>query len=109
MYPIQCPGGFPVPMKQGKFDVCGFCVTIADPTSNAQFAIVDDSEIKPEWETGRILGTLTNQKGILANLKGVANVDTVMSYDFTEPIKTRHGISIYGTNTLAGSVCVYRR
>ena len=109
MYPIQCPGGFPVPAKQGKFEVYGFCVTVADTTANSQFAIVDDPGINQSNETGRLLTTLDEQKGVLANIKGLASIDTVLNYEFAEPIKTRYGISIYSTNTLAGSVCVYRR
>ena len=111
MYPIQCPGGYPVPAKQGKFEVCGFCITIADVTASAQFAIVDDPGIDKgnSNETGRLLTTLTDQKGVLANLRGVANTDGTLNYEFSEPIKTRYGISIYGNNFVAGSVCVYRR
>ena len=109
MYPIQCPGGYPVPVKAGRFDITGFCVTVADPASNSQFAIVDDSAIKETDTLGNLLTTLDSKKVVLANLKGLANIDTVLSYDFSEPIKTRYGISIYGNNWVAGSVCVYRR
>lgn len=109
MYPIQCPGGFSVPAKAGKFEVLGFCVTVSDPTADSQFAIVDDSQIKESWVTGRVLTSLDNQNGILSNVKGLANIDTILSYEFSEPVKTRYGISIYGTNLLPGSVCVYRR
>ena len=52
MYPIQCPGSFSVPAKSGKFEVLGFCVTVADPTADSQFAIVDDPGIKESWITG---------------------------------------------------------
>ena len=109
MYTITCPGGFPVPAKAGKFEVYGFCVTISDPTLDSQFALVDDSSIDQGGDTGRLLTTLTDQKGILVNLKGLANIDTVLAYGFDEPIKTRYGLSIYGTNIKSGSVCVYRR
>ena len=109
MYPIQCPGSFSVPAKSGKFEVCGFSVTVNDPTANSQFAIVDDPGIKESWTTGRLLESLDEQVGILVNIKGLADIDTLLSYEFSEPIKTRYGISIYGTNLKAGSVCVYRR
>ena len=109
MYPIQCPGGFSVPTKAGKFEVCGFCVTVETPASASEFAIVDDPGIDQSGSTGRILPNLTDQKNILAHIKGLAAGDAVLSYEFSEPIKTRYGISIYSTNTLAGSMCVYRR
>ena len=109
MYTLQCPGGFPVPAKKGKFEITGFCVTLNDIALNSEFAIVDDAEIQEDWTAGRILSTLTDQKGILCHLKGLANVDTVLSYEFADTVKTRHGLSIYAVNTLPGSVCVYVR
>jgi len=109
MYTITCPGGFPVPNKSGKFEVYGFCVAIADPTLISQFVLVDDPGISPNLETGRMLTTLDGQKGILANKKGVTNVDSTLEVMFAEPIKTRYGLSIYGYNWIPGSVCVYRR
>jgi len=110
MYPITCPGGYNVPAKQGRFDVTGFCVTISDPTAAAEFAIVDDPEIKESWTTGRLLTTLTDQKGVLADVKvpASAGVGAIEWIPF-ETIKTRYGLSIYGTNYVVNSVCVYRR
>ncbi len=108
MYPIQCPGGFSVPAKSGKFDVYGFCVTIADSTLISQFAIVDDPGINQGSETGRLLTTLDNQRNVLVNIEG-GDSDSVLTFTFAEPIKTRYGISIYGYNWVPGSVCVYRR
>ena len=109
MYPITCPGGYPVPAKSGKFEVSGFCVTVDDPTADSAFALVDDSTIDQSGETGKLLTTLTDKKGVLIYLKGLANIDNVLAYGFDEPIKTRYGLSIYGTNIKSGSVCVYRR
>ena len=109
MYTIPCAGGFPVPARQGNFEVCGFCVAVAYPTADSQFALVDDQGINPSGSTGRMLTTLADQKGVLVNLKGLATIDSVLAYEFAEPIKTRYGLSIYGNNWVAGSVCVYRR
>ena len=109
MYPITCVAGYNVPTASGRMEITGFCVTVSDPTAASQFAIVDDEDIKPDWKCGRLLTTITDKKHVLANIKGIANSDSVLSYEFAEPVKTRYGISIYATNMVLGSACVYRR
>ncbi len=109
MYPIQCHAGFSMPLKAGKFEITGFCVTVNDPTANSQFAIVDDPIIDQSTGFGNFLGSIDDRDNILVNIKGLANIDTSLNYEFAEPVKTRYGVSIYGSNLKAGSVCVYRR
>jgi hypothetical protein len=108
-YPIQCPGGFSVGTKGGRFEIGGFDVVVSDQTAAAEFAIVDDVGIPEGQSTGEILTSLTNVKNILAHLKFAANATTgVMHYNFPDPIKVRYGVSIYGNNWVAGNICVYR-
>ncbi|MBU0959869.1 MAG: hypothetical protein KKB31_08020 [Nanoarchaeota archaeon] len=109
VYPLTCKAGYNVPVKQGKYEVTGFSVTVLDPAADSYFAIVDDEDIVQSSETGRLLTTLTGVKNVLCHIKGLANIDTLLSYEFSEPVKTRYGVSIYGSNMVAGSVCVYSR
>jgi len=109
MYPITCHAGFPLPVASGKFEVLGLCVAINDTTADSQIVLVDDPDIDQETIVGRLLTTLEGQKGILVNMKGLANADATLEHSFEEPIKVRNGLSIYGTNLVPGSICVYRR
>ena len=108
-YPIQCPGGFSVGTKGGRFEIGGFCVVVNDTTQIAEFAIVDDPGIPEGQQTGEILTTLTNQKNVLAHVYFPANATTIaLTFNFPDPIKVRYGTSIYGSNWKPGQVCVYR-
>jgi hypothetical protein len=109
MYPIQCHAGFSMPLKAGKFEITGFCATVNDPTANSQFAIVDDPTINQSSGFGKLLESIDDQENVLINLKGLASIDTSLSYEFAEPVKTRFGVSIYSSNLKAGSICIYRR
>lgn len=109
MYPITCKAGFSIPAKAGKFDVLGYSVRINDETADSEFALVDDSNITLGHDTGFVIGSLTNQKTIIAHVAGLANLDSVLAVMFPEPIKTRHGLSVFATNVLPGSVIVYTR
>jgi len=110
-YPIHCVGGFSVPVKKGKFEVKGFTVTVSDPTIDSAFMIVDDPTINEDDLTGKIIGS--EAEGIalgtvLAYVKGDGSAYTpTLEWCPPEPIKTRHGISVYALNTLAGACCVY--
>jgi len=109
MYPIQCHAGFAMPVKAGKMEIVGFHATVDLLTATSEFAIVDDNTIKPDDKWGHLLGTIEDQDGIIVYCKGLGSIDTSLDFVFPEPIKTRYGISIYGDNLLAGSVCVYVR
>ncbi len=109
MYPITCKAGFSIPAKAGKFDVLGYSVRINDETADSEFALVDDSNIIQGNDSGYVLGSLTNQKTIIAHVAGLANLDSVLAVMFPEPIKTRYGLSILATNLLPGSIIVYMR
>jgi len=110
MYPIQCAGGFSLPTKAGKFQVCGVVVTAQSTTVATQIILVDDIAIG-DRDIGYILSAeeVVDKKKVLVNLKGIANVDGTIGVIFPEPIKTIYGLSMYSENTVPGSVCVYIR
>ena len=107
MYVLQCPGGYPIPAKKGKFEVWGFSAPVSNTGLDSRLAIVDDINITDTEDTGFVLGTLTDAEVVLADAKGLASADTVLSVIFPDVIKTRHGISIFAQNVVAGSVCLY--
>jgi hypothetical protein len=109
MYPIQCHAGFSMPLRAGRFEITGFCATVNDTTAASQIAIVDDSTINQASGFGNLLDSIDDRENILINMKGLASIDTTLSYEFAEPVKTRYGISLYTSNLKPGSICIYRR
>jgi len=114
MYPLTCVGGYNVPARQGKYELCGFTAVVDTPGTAARVAIVDDPEIKSEWTTGRLLTDAsvtppTYQKNILVHkyANSTALESTIEWFPFTQTIKTRHGISVYVENIKQGSFCLY--
>jgi hypothetical protein len=109
MYPLQCAGGFSMPAIAGKFELLGFSATIKTPASTSQFALIDDDAIIDGSKVGYVYSDISEKKGILANVKGLANGSGVLEVIFYEPVKTRYGVSVIADNLVPGSVCVYRR
>jgi hypothetical protein len=89
------------------FRIHGIVATVADPTAASRIALVDDVNIKKFDTQGYVLGDLDNKQYVLCDFKGVANSDGTIGGILPEPIKTRHGLSAYFDNVVAGSVCVY--
>ncbi len=110
MYPIQCVGGFSLPTKAGKFQICGVVVTAQNTAVATQIILVDDVAIE-DRAIGYILSSeeVADKKKVIVNLKGIADTDGTMGIMFSEPIKTIYGLSMYSENTVPGSVCVYIR
>ena len=113
MYSIQCHAGFSMPLGKTveKGEIYGFNATVNDPAAASQFAIIDDDTLTESSSLGRLLTSveLSDAKVIIANIKGIASVDSILSDQFAEPIKIRKGISVYAINLKGGSVCLYRR
>ena len=109
MYVQQCFGGFPVPLGAGKFEVFGVKATVSDPTAASRLTLIDDMDLPAGNNTGRVL-TEDNQKVQFVDIKGVANVDATLEVFFSEPIKTRKGVStINASNLIGGKVMLYIR
>ena len=110
MYPIQCEAGFSLPTRGGKFDVVGVIATAKNTAVVTQIILVDDIAIG-DSKYGKILSSeeVAEEKKVLVNLKGIADTDGQIGVMFSEPIKTRYGLSMYSTNTVPGSICVYIR
>jgi len=120
-YPIQCSGGFPVPIVAGKMEITGLRATIDDvdlASGTAQIALFDDAAIPPGDKFGRLIAVaniyttptllcdvLVTNVGTPANSPVDGNIEVI----FSEPIKTRFGLSLAASNIKAGSICVYRR
>ena len=87
MYPLTCAGGYPVPIAKGKFKVVGFVATVSDPTAASRVTFIDSDANTPLLDSQAL-------KGVLADLKGLANADGVLGAFFDEPIHVRDGITI---------------
>lgn len=102
MYPITCMGGYPIPIKKGKFTVWGFNAVVTTPASASRLTLVDSEDFKEVADTQAM-------KPVLCDVKGVANGDGTICFIFPEPIKVRHGVSIGSgtTNIQAGRTTVF--
>jgi hypothetical protein len=110
MYPLTCYAGFPMPLKEGKFHICGFSMAARDSSLAVEVVLVDDENIKTTDDWGKMLDSATGNKKVLMHRKGIATYGVPIDSMFlTEPIKTRYGLSIFAENVLGGSLCVYVR
>ena len=112
MYVMQCQGGFNVPIRAGKFEICGIKATVETTSAAARLILADDTGIDTDDKFGRILPQATpyDYKVIFCDVKGLADVDGNLEVLFPEIFKTRNGISaIDTTNIVAGSLMVYVR
>lgn len=111
-YPLQCYAGYSMPIKAGKFEIIGYFAAPEAIGTAMEIAIVDDTSIKPGDNFGKIISSMAststdNTKTVIAWERVGVGYNAVQT--FGEPIKTRHGISIYSTNIKGGSLCVYVR
>jgi hypothetical protein len=110
MYPLTCRGGFPMPIKAGRFEVIGFRATVKTTTSDSRVRIIDDPRIVEGDNWGYLLpASYTGKETPLADVKGMADIDSNLEVLFPEPVKTRWGISVYADNIEAGSLELYVR
>lgn len=110
MYPITCAGGFNVPARGGKFEIVGFNAVPNDTTAAMEIAIIDDVTLLSGATVGKIYANLdapTERKNIIVH-KYVAAA-TEIEWVAPEPVKIRHGISLFFDNVKQGSFCVYMR
>jgi len=105
MYPLVCPGGYGIPMKTGRFEICQIRAAVTTPANAAQLKLADYDITA----AGGIPGTKDSNHVLLADLKkGTEQVDIGMQ--FKEPIKVRNGICpLTITNLVPGSIFVYIR
>ena len=99
-----------MPVRAGKFEIVGFSVAAASSALSIEVQVVDDINIKSSDDFGNLLPTAENNKTVLFHRKGIATYSgQIDAMTFTEPIKTRHGISVYTDNIVPGSFCLYVR
>lgn len=102
MYPLLCKGGYPVPIKAGRFSIVGVMATVNDPTAASRLTLIDSGE-------GLQVTDDQAMKPVICDIKGLANADGTIGVMFAEPIKLRDGVSIGSntTNLMAGRTIVY--
>lgn len=107
MYPLQCPGGYPIPAQVGKFAIREVSATIKNPSLPARLVLIDDLDIDENDEVGKILGDITNKKVIICDIKSMGDERGILQRKLVSLIKTRKGLNIYYDNIVAGTFCVY--
>jgi len=112
MYIMQCPAGYAIPLKAGRYEIVGIKSTVNSTSSASRLILCDDKNISDGDKWGNFIDGTTpyDNANIFVDLKGIANLDANLEVLFPEPIKLRHGISaIVTTNLIAGSIMVYVR
>jgi len=111
MYPLTCRGGFPVPIKAGRFEVIGVRATVDTTTTDSRLRLIDDPNIKEGDQYGKILSdTYTGAGTQIVDIKGIGGSDANLEALFPEPMKLRHGVSItHADNLVTGSIALYVR
>lgn len=103
MYMLLCRGGFALPIKKGKMELCGISATVSSSAAVSELSVIDT-------DTGIPVPESTENTNVVLHLKGTANVDGNLTQFFKEPITIRDGISIgYANNILPGSIIAYVR
>lgn len=105
-YVQTCVAGFPMPAgRNGRYEVCGFKAAVDDTTAASRVILWDDSSIKSTASSGKVYLTTAGPgvtvRAKVADVKGLANGDGYLEHSFPEPLKTRHGISIYTNNVVS--------
>jgi len=111
MYPLTCRGGFPVPIKAGRFEIIGVRATVDTTSSDSRLRLIDDPNIKEGDQYGKILpDTYTGAGTQIVDIKGIGSCDANLEALFPEPMKLRHGVSItHADNLVTGSIALYVR
>lgn len=109
MYPLTCYGGYPMPLKAGKFEVVQIKATVDDLGADSRLRLVDDEGItSSKW--GRVLADGIDDEVAICDLKGLANTVGDLRFTPHQSIKLRNGLSVaYCTNIVAGSIFIYVR
>lgn len=107
-YPLQCYAGLPMPLKAGKFEVVGYSAAPSAVGTAVEIALIDDETIKAGDSFGKLCADMATYPTTVIVWDKVAAGYTA-SRDFSEPIKLRHGLSVYTSNVQGGSLCVYVR
>jgi hypothetical protein len=101
MYPITCAGGYPIPIKKGRFKIWGVVVTSDSIAAATRLTLVDSADFK-------VLTDTQSLKTVLADLRGISSGEGMIGFMFPEPIQVRDGIAVANvTNVLAGRTFVY--
>ena len=111
MYPLTCRGGFPMPVKAGRFEIVGVRATVNTTSSDSRLRLIDDPNIKEGDQYGKILSdTYTGAGTQIVDVKGLASTDANLEVLFPEPMKLRYGVSItHADNLVTGSIALYVR
>ncbi|MCP4597054.1 hypothetical protein [Neptuniibacter sp.] len=112
MYPLQCYGNIPNPLRAGKHEIVAVSATVDNDAADSRLTLIDDNTIPTNSKVGKIYDGTYDLQGAVIDINGVGGVDGTLTW--TAPgghaIKTRHGLSIMNsTNLVANSIKVYVR
>ncbi len=112
MYVAQCYAGFPMPLKAGKFEVCGVRATPTSAAAAARMTLLDDDTLVDGDRNGKMYSATDShsRKTIFADVRTAANESGNIDVIFPAPIKMRYGVSVAGlSNIIGGSITLYIR
>ena len=109
MQPLMCAGGFPMPIKKGRFEIYAILATIDDTTVESRITLIDSEDFKIVPDSNDM--QYKDSRRMIFDMKGLANADGCIGMVFPEPIKVIKGISLnsLSNNLTAGKTFVYTR
>jgi hypothetical protein len=101
MYPLQCTAGYPMPVKDGKFEIVAISAKLSTVGTDWELSL---------WDTG--VNAIVDEDNPPGDSKRIFHLldtgDQSPFISFPEPLKTRKGISVGATSGLdAGQIYVY--
>lgn len=105
MYPILCPGGYGVPIKKGKMEVCGIDLKVTASSGDFQVSLFDTNR-----GVSLNIADKKSSDALFAHVFGGSTSLVPPFLPFPEPIKMRNGISIGDIDNIdPGQIFVYIR
>lgn len=109
MYPLVCKGGYPMPLRAGKFDIVQISAPAGTVGTVSRLTLIDDLGLAEDATLGRVLTNDNIYKTTIVDLKSTT-AEGGLNQVFQEPLKVRKGISVKNADNLQpGSIMVYVR
>ena len=103
MYPLHCTGGYAMPIKDGKFEICAIGFKTATHGTANELSL---------WDTG--VNTVIDEDNPPNDAQRIFHMfgkdDSTDFYSLPEPLKVRRGLSIGAISNIdPGQIYVYVR
>ena len=107
-YPITCKGGYPMPIRPGKFKIKRILAAVSDRTANSRLILIDDHTLTSSDNQGTVRSTKTSSYTQIIDMKGVGGQGMGYLDSGEINLKLRDGLTVVDTTNLQpGGICIY--